>query len=74
MDLQTRKNLEHLAEQFDCTWGDKPNICRLLRKIATGDIVLQEQNRLGYLQKKQNLRGRINEIQILLTEIDNNLT
>jgi hypothetical protein len=38
--LQEKVYLEALAEQYDCLWGDRPNISALIKAIAHGVIPL----------------------------------
>jgi len=37
--------IERLALEFNCTWGDKPNISRLIKSIAHGNLLVSKANK-----------------------------
>jgi hypothetical protein len=42
---ENKEKLEAIALNFDCKWGEKPNISALIESIATGDIELSSPSR-----------------------------
>ena len=34
------QQLEVIAMQHSCKWGDKPNVSELMRQIASGDLII----------------------------------
>lgn len=42
---KTKAKLERIALDFNCKWGDKPNLSALLESIANGDIELSRPSR-----------------------------
>lgn len=42
LSLEDKETLEKLALIHDCKWGDKPNISRLLQKIANGSLKISD--------------------------------
>ena len=37
---EEKAELEKLSLEFGCYWGDKPNISKLFKQVANGDIIL----------------------------------
>lgn len=42
---EVKAKLEQIALDYDCKWGDKPNISALLESIAAGEIELSNPSR-----------------------------
>jgi hypothetical protein len=40
LDPQVRKTIENLAERHGCLYGGKPQISKLLERIAAGELLL----------------------------------
>lgn len=38
LDEGQKALLESLALEFGCTWGDRPNVSELMKRIATGKL------------------------------------
>lgn len=61
---EQRRKLEAIAERYELIWGGKPNISRLIRLIADGDIPIGKiQKRKPVLAAvKRSLIGALNEL------------
>lgn len=58
-----REALEKIAIQHGCSWGDKPNVSRLLKRIANGDlIVIDPQISSRLIPEKEELQKNLNAI------------
>ncbi len=66
-----RAALEDLAEQFNCTWGDKPNISRLIKAIARNELCLAPNH--DWLPERINALERARRQLIDLGEISDAL-
>lgn len=60
---QEKASLEALAEEYECMWGDRPNISALIKAIANGVIPLGEpvpnaQIRVKIAQLEQQLKSK----------------
>lgn len=61
------RELERVAAEMNCFWGDKPNVSEMLRRIANGEIVLS--HRKDETEKSQKLLSAINKAMSALIEI-----
>ena len=66
---ERKTNLELLALEFDCLWGENPSISELARQIADGDILLSKSSKSGKPDKKERkmIKDAIASIQSALT-------
>lgn len=51
-----KQQLELIASELGCTWGDRPNISRLMSEIASRKVLLHRPNELP--NNKTSERGR----------------
>ncbi|MFO0099619.1 MAG: hypothetical protein ACK52E_16365 [Aphanizomenon sp.] len=63
---EDKVQLESIALQFDCTWGDKPNISKLIKQIANGELLLSKSDKPAK-QKRKLIKDAIASIQDELT-------
>jgi len=61
------KQLERIALDMGCFWGDRPNVSEMLRRIANGEIVLIYRGE--QTQNTQELLSAINKAMSALIEI-----
>lgn len=69
MSLQTRQQLENIAQSYDCTYGGKPWIAGLLERIARGELMVvpappplpqpPAENSLDIVNPKQMMRQHL---------------
>lgn len=50
LSLEQKAELENIALEFGCLWGEKPNISALIKAIAKGELLLIKSESSG----KQN--------------------
>lgn len=63
---ERKTNLELLALEFDCLWGENPSISELARQIADGDILLSKSGKPDKKERKM-IKDAIASIQSALT-------
>jgi hypothetical protein len=44
LSLEDKALLEQLAIAHDCKWGEKPNVSRLMQRIASGNLKISNLN------------------------------
>lgn len=66
LSLEHKAELEKIAVEFGCLWGEKPNISGLLKAIADGELLLSRSNKPAK-QKRTLIKDAINSIQDALT-------
>ncbi|MFM6222042.1 MAG: hypothetical protein ACKPDM_17100 [Dolichospermum sp.] len=42
---EDKVKLEKIALEFGCNWGDKPNISKLIKSIANGELVVSKSDK-----------------------------
>lgn len=63
---ERKTNLELLALEFNCLWGENPNISELVKQIADGEILLSESGKPDKKERKI-IKDAIASIQDALT-------
>lgn len=70
LSAEEKAELEKLAFQFGCTWGDKPNISALLKAIASGRLKVFWDDEIPETEiKQQMMKTAIEKIKQGLEEL-----
>lgn len=65
VDAKSKANLERLAMEFDCLWGEQPNVSKLIQQIADEEISLEKNGKVS--KKRALLKDAIARIQDALS-------
>lgn len=63
---EDKAELEAISLEFGCTWGDKPNISKLMKQIANRELLLSKSDK-PTTQKRALIKDAITSIQDALT-------
>jgi hypothetical protein len=63
---EDKTELENIALEFGCTWGEKPNISKLMKQIASRELLLSKSDKPAK-QKRALIKDAIASIQEALT-------
>jgi hypothetical protein len=64
---EDKAELENIALEFGCTWGEnKPNISQLIKRIANRELLLSKSDKPA-AQKRKLIKDAISSIQEALT-------
>lgn len=65
---EEKAELENIALEFGCTWGEgKPNISKLVKQIAQRELLLSKAGKPAAKQKRALIKDAIASIQDALT-------
>lgn len=63
---EDKASLEEIALEFGCNWGEKPNVSKLMKLIANGELLVSKSGN-PTKQKRALIRDAIASIQDALT-------
>lgn len=63
---EDKAELEKIAVEFGCNWGNQPNVSKLLKSIANGDLLVSKSDK-PTKQKRALIKDAITSIQDALT-------
>jgi hypothetical protein len=65
-----KAELEKLALFFGCTWGDRPNVSKLIKAIAKGQIALVEAGSPINFDDRQEFRKKLGELKNIVSFLE----